>query len=527
MTLAARILLTYGLLLAIAVGGASLAAFSAHRASSELEQATLASQIPQRYLALSNHSYQLFKQFGDAILIGDRDLNRGESELLAAIREDFDALRRDIGREISLVGDEEIEEYVALAEIERLLQGLIDEHYSILALKKGGAPIEDLTQRLTRMHDQVIDRDFTRMIREAIAEEAREVGALHAAAVRRMAILDTVAVAFLAIAAVVATVTVWALVRDIRAPLAWLSRGADAVAAGDLGHRIPPSGPAELRTLAEAFNAMAGEIERREGEIAGRNRHLEEAIARRTAQLEGALEALEGNEANRRRLLADVSHELRTPLTIIRGEADVALRGLPKTPDVYRDALERTRATAEHAARIVDDLLFVARREAGEAKLRLEEVDLDRLLSDLVEERAHYAAAAGCTLIYACSVGEAKVRVDPLRIRQVLLIVIENAIHYGGDTIQVRLKQVRSGFLVSVSDNGPGLGPEEQAQAFKRFFRGNNAAQRYEGGTGLGLPVAKAIVEAHGGEIALHSAPGEGVEVVFTIPTRPALRAVS
>jgi two-component system OmpR family sensor kinase len=443
-TLAARILLTYGLLLAIAVGGASLAAFSAHRASSELEQATLASQTPQRYLALSNHSYQLFKQFGDAVLIGDRDVNRGETELLAAIREDFDALRYDIGREIGLVGEEEIDEYVALAEIERLLDGLIDEHYAILALKKGGAPIEDLSQRLTRMHDEVIDSDFTRMIREAIAEEAREVSALHEAAARRMEILDTVAAVFLAIALIAASATVWALVRDIRGPLARLSSGADALAAGKLAHRIPPTGPAELHNLAEAFNAMAGEIERREGEVAVRNRDLEDAIARRTAELERALNALKGNEARRRELLADVSHELRTPLTIIRGEADVALRGPPKTPDAYREALERTRSTAEHTARIVDDLLFVARRDAGEAKLRLEEVELDKLLSDLVGERAHYAASAGCRLSFAGSAGEVKVRVDPLRIRQVMLILIENGICYGGDAIRVSLEHVSS-----------------------------------------------------------------------------------
>lgn len=125
------------------------------------------------------------------------------------------------------------------------------------------------------------------------------------------------------------------------------------------------------------------------------------------------------------------------------------------------------------------------------------------------------------------SASEAKVGADPRRIRQVILILIENGIHYGGDAIRVGLKQVPSGYLVSVSDNGPGLPPEEQAQAFERFFRGANAAQRYEGGTGLGLPVAKAIVEAHGGEIALRSVPGQGAEVVFALPSRPALRALS
>lgn len=527
MLLVARIVLTYGLLLALAVGGAGLAAFSAHRASLELEQANVANRLLQRYLALSNHSYQLFKQFGDAILIGDRDLGEGESNLLVLIRDDFDAIRHDIGKEIHLIGEGEIEEYDALAEIERLLNGLIAEHYAILDLKKKGAPLGDLSLRLTRMHDEVIDTDFNRMIHEVIEEEMREVGETQAAAARRMGILDAVAVAFLLIALVLASSTVLALVRDVRGPLLRLSKGAEALAAGDLGHRIDATGPGELRQLAQTFNLMAAEIARREAEIAGKNRELEEAIADRTAELERALEALRANEAKRRQLLADVSHELRTPLTIIRGEADIALRGAPKAPEAYREALETARAAAEHSSRIVDDLLFVARREASEARLRLEDLDLARFLAQMVEDSGNLAASEGSRLVYEGAVPEARVRVDSVRIRQVMLILLENAVHYGGDLIRVGLEQVASGYLVSVGDNGPGITQQDQEQAFERFYRGANAAQRYERGTGLGLPVAKAIVEAHGGEIALRSAPGEGVTVVFTLPTRPALRAVS
>jgi len=526
-TLSSRIVLTYSLLLVLAIGGAALAALSAHRASFELEQSNLANRVPQRYLALSNHAYQLFKQFGDAILIGDRDLGHGEADLLSSIRADFDALRYDIGREIGLVGEDEIEDYAALAEIERLLDGLIAEHHSILDLKKSGAPLGDLSQRLTRMHDEVIDKDFNRLIREVIEEEAQEVSEAQAAAARRMDLLDTIAVAFLLIALVSASATVWTLVRDIRGPLLLLSNGAKALAAGDLAHRIEPSGPGELRNLAHAFNAMAGEVARREAEIAGKNRDLEAAIAGRTVELERALDALKGTEAKRRQLLADVSHELRTPLTIIRGEADIALRGPPKAPDVYREALEKTRSAADHSARIVDDLLFVARREASGARLRLDEVDLSRLLARIVEERSNLAASGGITMTYESGVTEAMVRADSVRIRQVMLILIENAMHYGGDAIRVGLEQVPSGYVVSVSDNGSGITQQDQEQAFERFFRGSNAAQRYDRGTGLGLPVAKAIVEAHGGEIVLRSEPSHGVTVVFSLPTRPALRAVS
>lgn len=527
MSLVAKILLTYVLLLALAVGGGVLAAFSAHRATFELEQANLANQLLQRYLALSNHSYQLFKQFGDAILIGDRDLGQGEVLLKSLIRDDFDAIRHNIGREIHLVGEEEIEEYDALAEIERLLNSLIAEHYAILDLKKQGAPLGDLSLRLTRMHDEVIDTEFNRIIQQVIEEEEKDVGLTQTAAERRLQLLDSLITGFLVSAFLLASATVWTLVRDIRGPLLRLSSGAEALAAGDLGHRIDVSGPGELRNLAKAFNVMADEVARRETEIADKNRDLEEAIADRTAELERALDALKANEAKRRQLLADVSHELRTPLTIIRGEADIALRGAPKAPEVYREALETARSAAEHSARIVDDLLFVARREASEARLRLEDVDLSSFLSRLVEEGASLAASAGTQILYEGAIAEARVRADSVRIRQVMLILIENAVHYGGNVIRVGLEQVASGYLVSVSDNGPGISPQDQEQAFERFYRGANAAQRYDRGTGLGLPVAKAIIEAHGGEVALRSAPGEGVTVVFTLPVRPALRAVS
>ena len=117
-------------------------------------------------------------------------------------------------------------------------------------------------------------------------------------------------------------------------------------------------------------------------------------------------------------------------------------------------------------------------------------------------------------------------RTDPGRVRQVVMILLENARLYGGSQISVRLDDTPNGYAVSVSDNGTGLAEDDLAHVFERFFRGSNAALRYDGGAGLGLPVAKAIVETHGGQIALTSTPGEGVEARFTLPGRAYLAAV-
>ena len=276
-----------------------------------------------------------------------------------------------------------------------------------------------------------------------------------------------------------------------------------------------------------AFNRMADEIKTRETALAQSNVRLEKAVADRTAELERVLGQLKTNEENRRLLLADVSHELRTPLTIIQGEADIALRGgASKPPEVYREALEKAREAAKHTGRLVDDLLFVARREAGQARLSIGEVDLALLVVEVIDENRSLSEGRGAGISFVGDVGRAVVRADRDRIRQVLVILLENALRYGDGRVEVRLHGAPSGYAVSVANDGPGMTEEEQARAFDRFFRGSNAAGRYREGAGLGLPVAKSIVEAHGGTIALRSGPGEGVTVSFILPARPRLEAV-
>ena len=219
-----------------------------------------------------------------------------------------------------------------------------------------------------------------------------------------------------------------------------------------------------------------------------------------------------------------MSHELRTPLTIIKGEADVALRAKNQTEEQYRDVLQRTREAADHTSRIVDDLLFVARQEVGEVRIRREDVNLRKLLENAIEA-SRKLAGPNAMISYETHVDEARLSADSGRLRQVVMILLENARLYGGSQIHVRLDDTPNGYAVSVSDNGPGLAEDDLTHVFERFFRGSNAALRYDGGAGLGLPVAKAIVEAHGGQIALTSTPGEGVEARFTLPGRPYLAA--
>jgi len=531
MRLISKLHLAFGLMLCIAFCSSALTVWSAQQAAFYLERTHLAHQVYETYLALSSHTYQLFKQFGDAMLLGDRDRDTSEAALLENLRADIALIRQLIAQEIQMVGEEEIEELEVLARIEQYIQELLAEYRGILDSRQTD-PDAQYQQRLATMLDVQIDQDLNQLIEEAVKEEAEEVHENRQETAVRLKFFQLMALVFGFVAATATMISVRTLRRDIKQPIERLLDGAAALSRGELKHRIEAGGPLELGNVARAFNRMASEISNREmalsqtnEQLSVSNTRLEKAVAHRTSELKRLLDTLKGSEANRRRLLADVSHELRTPLTIIRGEADIALRGQSKPPEIYREALGRCRDAANHTARLVDDLLFVARREAGETRLKVEAVELVSLLQRFVNE--HRSFPEGNVVTFASTVDNAPIRGDEGRIRQVVLILLENALRYGGKEIGVRLDRAHTGFIVTVSDNGPGMAEEELAHAFERFFRGSNASDRYSQGTGLGLPVAKAIVEAHGGKISLTSPASQGLNVSFILPSRPPLKAVS
>ena len=520
-----KLTLSFSGLLAVALVSAGLAFWSARSAEYHLERSRLAHRVLEQYLSLSSHTYQLFKQFGDAFLIGDQDRGAGETRLLGLIRFDISQLRSLIAEEVRVAGDEEIAEFQLLARIELQIASLVEEVYRLQANDKAGDLLTDKT-RLSKILDERIDADFEALIAEAVAGERAEVAEAEAEMRAAVTLFQRLAIFAAIMAAITAVVGILLLRAALTRPLERLLRGAEAVGRGELAHRIDAPGDTELDRVAQAFNQMIAKVAERQDLLSASRDALEQEVSRRTAQLEKLLRTLRETESNRKRLLADVSHELRTPLTIIRGEADVALRGGERSAGEYREVLQRTREAADHTARIVDDLLFVARQENGEVRIRPREIDL----VEIVKRTVAAAPALGETtksVAFNSAVETAKLRADPNRIQQVVTILLENALRYGGEDIRVRLDQAPGGFAVTVADDGPGLTDDELSHVFERFFRGSNAAIRYDSGAGLGLPVAKAIVEAHGGRIALSSEVGEGVQARFTLPDRLRLAEAS
>ena len=309
----------------------------------------------------------------------------------------------------------------------------------------------------------------------------------------------------------------------MRAPLAQLLRGTAKLAEGDLSYRIAIPGHDEFADLGKSFNRMAQDLQGHQKALEDAHANLESVVAERTEELRRANESLRKVDETRRAFFADISHELRTPLTIIRGEGEIALRGANKRVAEYKRSIERTVEQAKHLSVLVNDLLFIARQGAGAARLNLQPIDLGNLVEKVCGDAKVIAHQKAVDIAFASDAAHEMVRGDPARLRQLFLVLLDNAVRYSNSkgAVKVDIGRVNGEVRVRVTDRGIGIAPEELEGIFERFRRGGNAASMNDEGLGLGLPVAKAIVEAHKGRIEMASRLGEGTTVTVALPAEP------
>ena len=224
-------------------------------------------------------------------------------------------------------------------------------------------------------------------------------------------------------------------------------------------------------------------------------------------------------EANRAKtdFIADVSHELRTPLTVLRGNAQVGLA--LGSESEQEELFEEIVAESKRMSRMVEDLLFLARSDSASLPLEFERVNVEPFLAELAG-RAEMLARERKVTLETDLRGEGVVEIDPQRVEQAVLILVDNAAKYGEPGGRVTLSSlVRARELrIEVRDRGPGIPKEELPRIFERFYRLDKARSRKMGGSGLGLPIARTIVEAHGGHIEAASRPGTGTRMSLCIP---------
>lgn len=270
--------------------------------------------------------------------------------------------------------------------------------------------------------------------------------------------------------------------RRVSRPLDELIDASDKVAGGDFSVRVDVKGPGEIRSLLHGFNSMA--------------------------------ERLEENDKQRRNLLADISHELRTPLTVIQGNVEGILDGMYSADEArLKSILEETQILS----RLIEDLRTLALAESGGLHLKKEPTDLAELIRDTVAGYDTQVKELGVSIELELRQLD-EVNVDPQRVREVLSNLIGNALRYTPrqGVVKVGLAESDSGSekeaLLFVEDNGPGIASGDLPHVFERFYKSSDS-----GGMGLGLSIAKYLVEAHGGKIWAESMEGQGTKISFTL----------
>lgn len=287
-------------------------------------------------------------------------------------------------------------------------------------------------------------------------------------------------------------VSAWVVVRAGLAPLRRMEVTAEAIAAGDLSQRVPDADPrTEVGRLAGTFNVMVDRIE-------------------------GAFATQQASEQRLRQFLSDASHELRTPLTSIRGYAELFRRGAADRPEDLAVSLRRIEEEATRMGVLVDELLLLARLDQGRPPT-VAPTDLSVLATDAVRDAG--VVTDGHTIELSAP-DPVVVSGDDAQLRQVLANLVMNAITHTPAGTTVRVKTVVAGDrgIVEVSDDGPGMAPADAARVFDRFARVDDGRTRDRGGAGLGLAIAKSIVEAHGGTVHLRTAPGIGSTFTVDLP---------
>jgi two-component system OmpR family sensor kinase len=290
---------------------------------------------------------------------------------------------------------------------------------------------------------------------------------------------------------ILALVTWWVIRLGVR-PVKQMTATATAIAGGDLSHRVPTGHEGtEAGELGDALNTMLTRIE--------------EAFDERSA-----------SEARLRQFIADASHELRTPVATIRGYAELYRRGGLEEREELRQAMRRTEAETIRMGTLIDDLLLLARLDQGRPLDRAP-VDLGVLAVDAAADARVRSPERRVT----ASVSEGVVvNGDEHRLRQVVANLVSNAlVHTPPDAaIEARVRSDNGSAVLEVHDDGPGMSPDVAAHAFERFYRADRSRSRQYGGSGLGLSIVRAIVDAHGGRVTLDTGLGHGTTVRVELP---------
>ncbi|TJZ89867.1 HAMP domain-containing protein [Paracoccus gahaiensis] len=482
-------------------------------------------------VAVDAHS--LSAQIAELFIVGDQDaeIRQARDSLLARLDR-----QRELIREEQTLANETGAPWASLNRVDlkedkvrELDQArlLIQDHLS------SGRRAEALEIFNTEVYDQ-LGLVLLELVEGTTVRERAEVEDALASSARLSERAVDLAIGLIVVVAVLGIGNIVIMNRTILRPVSALYAGAEAVGRGDLTHRIDTPSSDELGNLSRRFNQMTAQIRAQRDSLIEAKSTLTQQVDERTRELRDRSEALAASndrlravDASRANFFADISHELRTPLTILRGQAEMALRNRAADAGTLQGALTDIVQKTDQIGRLIDDLLFLARSESGSIMVNRTRVVLQDIVGDVLLDGRTMTMKPGVRIHPSQPEDPVEVQGDPDRLRQAVLIALDNALRLAPEdtTVILELAQTAGHAQIRVRDQGPGFTGDELGSAFTRFYSARPSRPRSGRGLGLGLSIAKWIVDQHDGTIRIDSAPGCGAVVEITMPLAPGAAA--
>ena len=490
-------------------------AISAHLTRENLKQSTIAQSLLVEHLQLSSISYRLFKQLTDEVIFGQNANQANVRKKQALIEQSLTNIRKLELEQREALGENFTQGSVEdTDELALLLNEIINE-FKLVVVSMSTAPLNQ-QERLRSLLEVTIDDEFREAINSAVSRQSRVVAAINA----KIDTLNTAMVWFtISLGALALPLIIYGcywLFNQLYQPLILIRNATNAIASGQYQQPISEKLDDEFQGLVISINQLAAQLQEHKDNETKSRKHLEFTVEQRTSELTNANLELTKIDSRRRQFIADVSHELRTPLTIIRGEAQVTLRLKSACEEDYQATLTAILEQSVNLSRLVDDLLLLTRAEMNQLNLEVNTTKIKALLNTEVLKWQRRHAQRNISLATDLISDDTTVTIDTPRIHQVLSILLDNATKYSpsGLPIEVSVNRINTFIVVSVRDSGRGISATEIENIFERFVR----FSKHNEGLGLGLPIAKAIVEAHGGQITVESVQGEGSTFSVSLP---------
>ncbi|MGZ8136320.1 MAG: ATP-binding protein [Methylococcaceae bacterium] len=514
--LAAVIVVSFGFVLFLG----TILYWGSNQVALYFQRSQTAYQTFDDYDRLSQEAYRYFKQRMDRLITDNPIAEAGVETSKQRLYEAMNKLRNSAVK--TPAAEDWQDKPAELERVARFTAFLEASEYrfdEIERLRQRGER-EMAVQALSKFSEEEIDGKFQPLIDAAINAEREKAKKAKQELEDLLAQSRWIAILVALIAAIFSLTSGILLLRGVKKPIEALMKGTDEIASGNLVYRIALDTRDEFAYLATHFNQMAQEFSLQQDKLREGRALLEKKVAERTFELHQLNAELKRMDHARREFLADISHELRTPITVIRGEAEVTLRGREREAEEYRDALQRIVELSMQLGTYVNDLLFLARAETANLQFEWAKLDLVELVAGAVEDFQIMAEENAISVSLDAPAEPIWVRGDKHRLRQVLFILGDNACRYSkpGGHIAVALWADEKEACFSLSDQGIGIPVQDLERIFDRHFRSKNALLSRDDGSGLGLPMAKSIMQAHDGRISVTSAENSGSTFTVTLP---------